>query len=221
MRRLYKLMLIFMLLLAATSAGAVVWTGVSPRVFTQYTSAEGLADNSAQTIHCTKTGRLVITTVGQINFYDGAQFSYIDPTDENIYALPEYRGNYHLYFDRYHHIWLKNTHSVTCVDLTTERFAASIDDELHNFGVKDRVLDLFVDSTGVVWVLSAGGLYNVETKKVLKPRPQLNLQDVEVYKDKYVMLFYENGLVERYETATGKKVAESRATGSATEHRRW
>ena len=204
-----------MLLLAATSAGAVVWTGVSPRVFTQYTSAEGLADNSAQTIHCTKTGRLVITTVGQINFYDGAQFSYIDPTDENIYALPEYRGNYHLYFDRYHHIWLKNTHSVTCVDLTTERFAASIDDELHNFGVKDRVLDLFVDSTGVVWVLSAGGLYNVETKKVLKPRPRLNLQDVEVYKDKYVMLFYENGLVERYETATGKKVAESRAYGDA------
>ena len=93
MRRLYSCMFLILLLLAATPAGAAVWTGVSPRVFTQYTSAEGLADNSAQTIHCTKTGRLVITTVGQINFYDGAKFSYIDPTDENIYALPEYRGN--------------------------------------------------------------------------------------------------------------------------------
>jgi len=213
MRRLYSCMLLILLLLAATPAGAAVWTGVSPRVFTQYTSAEGLADNSAQTIHCTKTGRLVITTVGQINFYDGAKFSYIDPTDENIYALPEYRGNYHLYFDRYHHIWLKNTHSVTCVDLITERFAASIDDEFHKFGMSDRVLDMFVDSTGVAWLLSASGLYNVETKKVLKPRPRLNLQDLEVYKDKYVMLFYENGLVERYEIATGKKVAESRAYG--------
>jgi len=206
-------MLSILLLLATTPAGAAVWTDVSPRVFTQYTSAEGLADNSAQTINCTKTGRLVITTVGQINFYDGAKFSYIDPTDENVYALPEYRGNYHLYFDRYHHIWLKNTHSVTCVDLTVERFTASIDDEFHKFGMNDRVQDLFVDSTGVVWLLSASGLYNVETKKTLKPRPRLNLQDLEVYKDKYVMLFYENGLVERYEIATGKKVAESRAYG--------
>ena len=87
---------------------------ISPRIFHNYTSANGLADNSAQTIHCTKTGRLVITTAGQINFFDGSKFSYIDPLEENIYALSEYRGNYHLYFDRFHHIWLKNRHSVTC-----------------------------------------------------------------------------------------------------------
>ncbi|MBR1410185.1 MAG: helix-turn-helix domain-containing protein [Prevotella sp.] len=197
------------LLLTAMAAVA----DISPRVFKNYTSADGLADNSAQTIMCTRTGRLVITTIGQINFYDGSKFSYIDPIDENVYALSEYRGNYHLYFDRYHHLWLKDRHSVTCVDLTVERFVSSIDEEFRKFGVKERVNDLFVDSAGVVWLLTEKGLHNVKTQLTIKPHERLNLQDLEVCKDKYVMLFYANGLMEMFDQTTGKKVSETRAYG--------
>ena len=206
MTRRYAIILLTVLLSILT-AGAV---NVSPRIFRNYTAANGLADNGAQTILCTKTGRLVITTAGQINFYDGASFSYIDPLDENIYALSEYRGNYHLYFDKYHHIWLKNTGSVTCVELITERFVSSIEDVFAEFGVKERVMDLFVDRTGVVWLLTANGLYSVATKQYIKPRAGLNLQDLEVYKDKFLMLFYENGLMEMYDIAKGKRLAENR-----------
>ena len=184
---------------------------VSPRIFHNYTAADGLADNSAQTIKCTKTGRLVITTAGQINFFDGAKISYIDPIEENQYPLSEYRGNYHLYFDRFHHMWLKNTHTVSCVDLTVERFAQSIDEEFSKFGVTEKVNDLFVDSTGVVWLLVREGLYNVKSKVTVKPHAKLNLQDVEVCKNQYVMLFYENGLMEMFDQKTGKKVLETRA----------
>ena len=182
---------------------------MSSHIFRNYTSANGLADNSAQTIHCTKTGRLVITTAGQINFFDGAAFSYIDPLDENIYALSEYNGNYHLYFDKYHHIWLKNTHSVTCVDLLTERFVQSIDDIFYKFGVKEHVSDLFVDQTGVVWLLTTKGLYSVESKKTLPVRRGQNLQDMEV-KGQHVMLFYADGLMEMFDIKTGKRVKNSR-----------
>ena len=206
MTRRYAIILLTVLLSILT-AGAV---NVSPRIFRNYTAANGLADNGAQTIHCTRTGRLVITTAGQINFYDGASFSYIDPLDENIYALSEYRGNYHLYFDKYHHIWLKNTGSVTCVELITERFVPSIEDVFAEFGVKERVMDLFVDRTGVVWLLTANGLYSVATKQYIKPRAGLNLQDLEVYKDKFLMLFYENGLMEMYDIAKGKRLTENR-----------
>ena len=104
-------------------SAAMASADTSTRLFRNYSAADGLADNSAQIIACTKTGRLVIATMGQINFYDGQRFIYIDPTDENVFALDSYRGNYHLYFDRYHHIWLKNTYSVTCVDLLTEKFS--------------------------------------------------------------------------------------------------
>ena len=165
MTRRYAIILLTVLLSILT-AGAV---NVSPRVFRNYTAANGLADNGAQTILCTKTGRLVITTAGQINFYDGASFSYIDPLDENIYALSDYRGNYHLYFDKYHHIWLKNTGSVTCVELITERFVPSIEDVFAEFGVKERVMDLFVDRTGVVGLME---MYDIaKGKRLTENRP--------------------------------------------------
>ena len=204
-----RAMILAMMVLAATTALA----DILPRIFRNYTSADGLADNSAQTIHCTKTGRLVITTAGQINFFDGSKFLYIDPLDENMYALPEYRGNYHLYFDKYHHIWLKNTHNVTCVDLLTERFTASIDDEFRKFGIKERVNDLFVDSEGIVWLLTEKGLTNVKSKVTIKPHERLNLQDLEVWKKQYVMLFYNNGLMEMFDQATGKKMSSTKAYG--------
>ena len=196
-----------MWLLSVLTVGAEV----SSRIFHNYTAADGLADNSAQTIKCTKTGRLVITTAGQINFFDGAKFSYIDPIEENQYPLSEYRGNYHLYFDRFHHMWLKNTHTVSCVDLTVERFATSIEDEFRKFGVTEKVNDLFVDSTGVVWLLMREGLYNVKSKINIRTHAKLNLQDVEVCQNKYVMLFYNNGLMEMYDHTTGKKALETRA----------
>ena len=52
------------------------------RIFRAITASDGLADNSAQTIKCTKTGRMTITTIGDINFYDGANFSTINPDNE-------------------------------------------------------------------------------------------------------------------------------------------
>lgn len=192
---------------------------VSRRVFRNYSAADGLADNSAQIISCTKTGRLVIATMGQINFYDGQRFVYIDPTDENVFPLKSYRGNYHLYFDSFHHIWLKNTFCVTCVDLLTERFVASVENELRKFGVEKQVNDLFVDQNGIVWLLTDDGLYNVKTRQTLKVRKDLNLQDLEVYKDKQLLLFFEDGLVEMLDLSTGKKIHESYAYGEVDRER--
>ena len=100
----------------------------SRRMFLTYNASNGLADNSAQTIRCATSGRLVITTMGQINFFDGNRFSYIDPSKESVYSLPSYSGNYHVYVDKDRHLWLKNTHTVSCVDLFTEMFVGSVED---------------------------------------------------------------------------------------------
>lgn len=200
-------------------SAAMASADTSTRLFRNYSAADGLADNSAQIIACTKTGRLVIATMGQINFYDGQRFIYIDPTDENVFALDSYRGNYHLYFDRYHHIWLKNTYSVTCVDLVTEKFSSSVEEEFRKFGMNDKVKDLFVDSENIVWLLTDNGLYNVETKQTLKIRNDLNLQDLDVFDTNKLLLFYENGLLEMFDMNTGKKIHESYAYGEADRKR--
>ena len=111
----------------------------SRRVFFAYNAKDGLADNSAQTLRCATSGRLVVTTMGQINFFDGNRFTYIDPSKENMYSLPSYSGNYHVYVDKYHHLWLKNTHTVSCVDLLTEMFVGSIEDVFREFGIHETI----------------------------------------------------------------------------------
>ena len=177
------------------------------RIFQAYNAANGLADNSAQTITCTKTGRLVITTMGQINFFDGQQFSYIDPTAENIYPLSNYKGNDHLYFDKYHHLWLKNTHSVTCVNLIKEAFVDNIEDEFHEMGMDDKVIDLFVDQRNFVWLQTAKGIFCSQNKKYYQVRKKQNLQDLMTYGDKNLMLFYENGEMDMYDLESDAPIA--------------
>ena len=200
----YLIILLLTLLFSCTDMMAAT----ARRVFMNYTAADGLADNCAHTIHCTKTGRLVITTRGQINFFDGQNFTYIDPSDENLYPLPEYHGNYHLYFDKYHHIWLKNTQTLTCVNLTTEKFVRSIEEEFQKFGVNQKVYDLFVDSEGIPWLLLGNGLYNVKTKKTQPVRKGVNLQDLEVVKEKFLMLFYGDGQVQMIDKDSGHVIYE-------------
>ena len=187
--------------------------------FFVYNAANGLADNSAQTLACTRTGRLVITTMGQINFFDGVKFSYIDPSGENLYALSDYKGNYHLYFDKYHHIWLKDTGDVTCVNLTTERFVDSIEEIFLEFGVDGKVTDLFVDGQNEVWLLTKRGLFNVGSKRYYAVNRGRNLQDLEVYEDKYLMLFYDNGLLSVLDVNTGQKVHEGLAYDKQSQDR--
>ena len=132
----YRIWTLFVLLLLART----VSVADNDKVFYVYNASNGLADNSAQTINCTKTGRLVITTMGQINFYDGQQFTYIDPTTENTYPLEKYNGHSHLYFDLHHHIWLKKRHQLSCVNLTKEMFAENIVDEFKALGMEEVIV---------------------------------------------------------------------------------
>ena len=205
-RKFRILILLLGLLLARTVSVADI-----DKMFYVYNAANGLADNSAQTINCTKTGRLVITTMGQINFYDGQQFTYIDPTTENTYPLEKYDGHSHLYFDTYHHIWLKKRHQLSCVNLTKEMFAENIVDEFKAFGMEDKVQDLFVDKKNMVWLLTEKGLFYVETKKYYQVQPKLNLQELDTYDDKYLLLFYDNGQMDALDMASGNTVFSSRA----------
>lgn len=188
---------------------SMMMTATSNRRFTTFNAANGLADNSAQTIYCMADGRLVVTTMGQINFFDGHKFTYVDPVEENSYPLADYAGNYHLYLDRHQRLWLKNTHTVSCVDLITERFVHSIEDEFSNMGVDNQVKDMFVGSEGAVWLVGDQGLYCEESRKIYPLRKGHNLQDLETYEERYLFLFYEDGLMETLDLQTTKLLQTS------------
>ena len=210
MKSTVRLLLVF--LLSAICIGA--WAGVERgRVFRTITASDGLADNSAQSIKCTYTGRMTIATLGNINYYDGANFSHISRNNEVRYKLENYQGHYHLYYDHYHHLWLKNTYAVSCVNLTTERHISNIDSVFVMFGAKGRVDDMFVDRDGEVWLCSNDSILNIYYKKRVALRKGVNLQDMEVYDKRQLMLFYEDGIMDCYDLKAGRKLYRSNVYG--------
>lgn len=186
------------MLLIATSSCAV-YGDESERLFKVFDSADGLADNSAQVILCTKTGRLVICSIGHINFYNGSSFEHIDPTQQDIYELPKYTGHYHLYFDKAHHLWVKDKYQVTCVNLMTEQFIHDVKGVLLEMGFDGKAEDLFVDNDGCVLILAGNRLYNCKTKKSYPVRNGKNLLDVCSVEDKITMLFYDDSSIEVFD----------------------
>lgn len=181
------------------------------REFKVINAANGLADNSAQTVNCTKTGRMIISTIGNLNFYDGSSFTHIDTHEDLQYQLPLYSGHYHLYFDRYHHIWLKNKGVVTCVDLYKERFVKDVDSVVTKvFECNEQVFDLFVDSIGDVWFLTQKGLYGARQKQTYHVLTDYNLQDLDIFGNMLV-LFYSNGEEEGIDLTTGRVLHRTRA----------
>ena len=59
-----SIVLMLLLLPSAAIAGATI----PKRVFMSFDASNGLADNSAQTLRCTQSGRIVISTIGHINY---------------------------------------------------------------------------------------------------------------------------------------------------------
>ena len=194
-------------------AGCLHVRAAEERIFQAITAANGLADNSAQTIKCTKTGRMTITTIGHINFYDGARFALIDTDQDDIYTLPNYQGHYHLYYDNIHHLWLKGSHNVVCVNLTTEKAIPGIDSLFVSLGMKEKVLDMFVDGTGNVWMMGNGYIRSNVSDRHFPVLKDLNLQDLEVYDNRQLLLFYEDGSLYCYDLASGRLLYNNRPYG--------
>lgn len=197
-----------------------VFADAENRTFSIINAADGLADNSAQTITRTFSGRMVISTIGTINFYDGASFTYISAEGSTPYTLSNYTGNYHIYFDKSHHLWLKDSAIVTCVDLLTETFIHDIPPIFESEGVEGNVDDLFVDSLGRIWLVKGDMIYGAKSRYALKLRTDALLQDLGLIKGK-LYLFYDDGAADIYSLEEGKggKIGSTRAYTSAADIR--
>ena len=198
--RLYGLIMAFLL----SSLTALAEDSTRDRRFRVINAADGLADNSAQTIKSTFSGRLVVSTIGHINFYDGSGFTHISSGDSR-YLLPKYKGHYHLYFDDSHHIWLKDKGMVTCVNMLTEQFVSDIGSIFQAQGVKGHVEDIFVDSSGSIWLVQGNNIYSRHGKVSLPLRKGRVLQDMDI-SDNIVLLFYDDCQVDVYDIIAKKKL---------------
>ena len=159
-------------------------------VFISYDASNGLADNSVQIVRCTRTGRILIFTIGHVNFYDGDSFVHIDPSTRDVIKLPGYQGGYQLFFDKYHHLWGKNMGVLVCVDLLTERFMPDVRQALRDMGVNKPIDDLYGDGECNMWFRSGKQLSDPKKGKTFTIRTEATLQDVDLYADSLLMMFH-------------------------------
>lgn len=187
----YRLLcFLFPVLLTALQAKA----SEEERSFIVINASNGLADNSAQVVKCTSNGRIIISTIGNLNFFDGKSFTHADTKAEYEYELPSYEGHYHLYFDDDNHIWLKDKHKVMCLDLMSEKYVNKADSIIKSKGCSSKVLDLFVDQLGSMWFVTEEGLFSARYKRTYHVLRDRILQDIDVA-DNTVYFFYDNGEV--------------------------
>ena len=181
---------LFPVLLTALQAKA----SEEERFFDVINASNGLADNSAQVVKCMQNGRIIISTIGNLNFYDGKSFTHADTKAECEYALPGYLGHYHLYFDDDNHIWLKDKRKVMCLDLLSESYINNTDSVIKAKGCQDTVLDMFVDQGGSIWFVTDNGLFSARYKRTYHVLRDRILQDIDVVGNT-VYYFYDNGEV--------------------------
>jgi len=187
-------------------------------VFTAIDSKNGLSENRVRTILQLQDGRMVITTEGVTNIYDGTSFKYLHLKGNTISRLTGYSGFHHGYVDK-EYVWIKDKGKLMGIDIKQERFVSKPDSVLFKMGIREPIVDFFVDASQNYWVLTSSDkllfrnvkngkisifLKNVSTPNGIKDQ----LYDVAVIQQQ-LFLFYRNGLIVCYDLKTGKELYQT------------
>ena len=182
-----------------------------PYVFTRLSAQDGLSDNQVQHILQLPDGRMVFTTRGNINLYDGMQFRYIHRNDSGVYGLKNYTGAYHVYVGEGDLLWVKDWKRVWCLDLRHERYLERPGEVFRELGITEEVNDLFVDSGQRLWLVTGNGLWDSRSKRFLPlPVEAGILQDVET-DGKRAYLFFNTGILRCHALSDGRLLYQSAA----------
>jgi ligand-binding sensor domain-containing protein len=158
MRRLVLFLLVFNSFLSIYSQAGI---------YSRLDVSDGLSDNQVAHILQLEDGRMVFTTHGNINLYDGMNFHYIHRSDSSIYELNNYHGAYHVYIGEDDLLWVKDFKRVWCLDVKHEQYLDSPERIFMMYGLREKVQDLFVDSEKRLWCLTKNGLWHKGAKKFI------------------------------------------------------
>lgn len=153
-------------------------------LFTSINTSHGLSDNQIRYILQLPDGRMVFTTNGNINLYDGIHFSYLHRTDKNVYPLKQYDGFYRIYQSGDSLLWVKDYHKLMGINLYKEEYIRDLESYFQNKNIPEPIENLFADCAGHIWILTdhklqEGGLFCFNTcqrtwKKILEENYALN-----------------------------------------------
>lgn len=149
----------------------LVWLHVCPVVsasscvFTPIDATQGLSGNKVRSIAQLPDGRMMIMTEGQLNLFDGTDFSYLHYGREHFCPLSEYSGYHHTYIDGNGYMWIKNQYQLMVLDIDSQKFVVNPETLPVQWGIKGGLKDLFMDRDRNLWVITGGdSLYCVDGK---------------------------------------------------------
>ena len=157
-------------------------------LFSPINSIMGLSDNQVRNITQLNDNRMVITTDGNINIYDGESFKYIHSQDDNKIRLSAYTGFYRVYTDGDSLLWIKDMHKLTCIDLGKEIYLHS--KEIYNIIGHEDIIDFFIDNSGNRLIVTQNKVISSAGNEITIPQ-NLNypLQDIIINNNEIYFLF--------------------------------
>lgn len=196
-------LLLYVLIVQATYANDFVFTPIN--------ASQGLSDNQIRYILQLPDGRMVFTTNGNVNVYNGAQFSYLHRSSEDVFPLHTYDGFYRIYQDSDSLLWIKDNHKLMCIDLYQATYVSELGSYFSKKGIKDSINDFFIDNNNCMWLLTAQGLWQPDASLLLDlSSHQGKLQDLATDNER-LYLFYNTGKVVCYHIANQEFLYESAA----------
>ncbi|MFA5045362.1 MAG: ATP-binding protein [Paludibacter sp.] len=184
-------------------------------VFTPIDSKNGLSENRVRNIEQLNDGRMVITTEGVTNIYDGTTFKHLHLKETNICPLTSYRGFHHGYVDK-DYMWMKNGGRLMLIDIQHERFVPKPDSILASMDIREPIADFFLDAGKNYWILTSSdkllyrnaqqGKTSIFLQHVSTPYGTKDeLFDVAVVQGQ-LFLFYRSSLMVCYDLKTTKEL---------------
>ena len=122
-------------------------------VFNLIDIVDGLSDNQIRSLSMTPDGRMAIRTASILNIYDGATFKHFHHDKNRQYGWSYNRAPKE-YYDHQGRIWMKERGYLLLLDLNTNQFNYDIQEELGNIGVKEKLINLFIDDSQNFWFIT-------------------------------------------------------------------
>lgn len=181
--------------------------------FTPIGASQGLSSNKVRNIAQLPDGRMMIMTEGQLNIYDGTNFSYLHYDQRHFCRLSEYSGFHHSYIDDSGYVWIKNQYTFMVVDIGREQFVERPDSLLAQWGIDTPVKDLFMDKEQTLWLINGRDELLRLGKDKREPSVFMRnvsgsddqLYDLGVLEGK-LYLFYRSGTLVCHDLVSGKEL---------------
>lgn len=127
-----------------------------PFVFRHIGVANGLPDNYVKSIFRIPDGRIGIRTTVLLSLYDGSSFSNFPYDAKSNYSIDYDHVIPRQYVDSSNRVWMKERGILRVFDLSAEKYINNVDSLLFSFGLKEKICDLFIDSSQRYWFVTAG-----------------------------------------------------------------